>query len=548
MNQNSVAHTCARLAVAQGECSWVVPQPKHVLKLQVRSKLNMKNNRKVHSTSTEAFAAVATITRIRPKFGGVRKLLLAVPLALGLSVGSAAWGKPSIQSIEVSPNPLISGQNFTITVTASPDVTQGTAIVDFQPGKQLLEVPLARAGQILTGSGVMPTDFESPERTRARVNVVLLNSAGQVAKETVHVDVKVELISAFFSAGVLTIFGDDLSNAITVGRDAAGTILVNGGAVPVQGGVPTTNNTTRIQIIGLDGGDVLLVDDANGPMPRAILLGGEGSDSLTGSGNVDELDGGPGDDELSGRGGDDVVVGGPGDDNLNGGRGTDQFFGGEGDDQIDWLPGEGSDLVEGEEGQDTLLFVGAVVDGDVEGVGLEAIGQRLHFTRSPGNITMDCDGIERVEFLAVGGRDIVLVRNSLAGTQVKDIVVDLGPADDVLDFVEIHGTFTNDVMTVTSSTNGVSVLNQGVTLTIVGSDSNDDLLFFLEDGDDFLDASGLAVGFFNLLGVGRDGDDVLIGSAGDDRLVGEAGDDTLQGGPGLDELDGGTGNNIIIQD
>ena len=532
-------------------------KPEHVLKLQVRSKLNMKNNKKVRLTSTEAsrgliptaFGAFAKITHVKPRFGSLRNLLLSVPLAVGLTTGSAALARPSIQSIQVSPNPLISGQNFTITVTASPGVTQGTAIVDFQPGRQSLEVPLT-GGQILTGSGLMPTAFENPERTRARVTVVLLDSAGQVAKETVHVDVKVELISAFFSGGVLTIFGDDLSNAITVGRDAAGTILVNGGAVPVQGGVPTTNNTTRIQMIGLNGGDVLLVDDANGPMPRAILLGGEGSDSLTGSGNVDELDGGPGDDELSGRGGDDLVMGGPGDDNLNGGRGTDRFFGGEGDDVIVWLPGEGSDLVEGEEGQDTLLFVGAVLNPEVEveGVGLEAVGQRLHFTRSPGNITMDCDGVERVEFEAVGGRDIVLVRNSLAGTQVKDIVVNLGPADDVLDFVEVHGTFTNDVFTVTSSTNGVSVVNQEVTLTIVGSDSNDDLLFFLEDGDDTLDASGLAEGFFSLLGVGRNGDDVLIGSAGDDRLDGEAGDDTLQGGPGLDELNGGTGNNIIIQD
>ena len=39
-------------------------------------------------------------------------------------------------------------------------------------------------------------------------------------------------------AGVLTVFGDNLDNNITVSRDAAGKILVNGGAVAVLGGTP----------------------------------------------------------------------------------------------------------------------------------------------------------------------------------------------------------------------------------------------------------------------------------------------------------------------
>ena len=232
-------------------------------------------------------------------------------LAMGLFSGSTGLGKPAIQSIEVSPDPLITGQNFTITVTSS-DAIRGTATIDFHPGKQSLEVSLTPVdGLILTGSGVVPEDFDHPERTRARVKVVLFDSANQTAKDVVHVDVKIESISAFFAGGVLTIIGDDQDNTITASRDAAGAILVNGGAVPVAGGVPTTNNTTFIQIFGLDGRDVLLVDDTNGPMPRATLLGGEGDDILTGSANADELDGGPGDDALFGRGGNDRVIGGP---------------------------------------------------------------------------------------------------------------------------------------------------------------------------------------------------------------------------------------------
>ena len=46
------------------------------------------------------------------------------------------------------------------------------------------------------------------------------------------------------SAGLLSVFGDDLDNTITVSRDAAGNILVNGGAVPITGGTPTVANTS----------------------------------------------------------------------------------------------------------------------------------------------------------------------------------------------------------------------------------------------------------------------------------------------------------------
>ena len=45
------------------------------------------------------------------------------------------------------------------------------------------------------------------------------------------------------NAGILTVFGDNLDNTIAVSRNAAGKILVNGGAVAVSGGTPTVANT-----------------------------------------------------------------------------------------------------------------------------------------------------------------------------------------------------------------------------------------------------------------------------------------------------------------
>ena len=77
-------------------------------------------------------------------------------------------------------------------------------------------------------------------------------------------------ISATFNpgAGVLTVFGDSLNNAITFSRDAAGTILVNGGAVPIVGGTATVANTTLIQAFGQGGNDTITLDEANGALPR----------------------------------------------------------------------------------------------------------------------------------------------------------------------------------------------------------------------------------------------------------------------------------------
>src|SRR5262249_27243012 len=90
-------------------------------------------------------------------------------------------------------------------------------------------------------------------------------------------------------AGILSVFGDALDNNITVSRNAAGTILVNGGAVPVQGGTATVANTALIQVFGLAGNDTIALNEANGALPRANLFGGAGNDTLTGGSGGDML-------------------------------------------------------------------------------------------------------------------------------------------------------------------------------------------------------------------------------------------------------------------
>src|SRR6185437_3704518 len=64
-------------------------------------------------------------------------------------------------------------------------------------------------------------------------------------------------VTATFSnvSGLLRIVGDDQDNTIVVSRDAGGTILVNAGAIAIQGGVPTVANTQQIFMNGGDGND-----------------------------------------------------------------------------------------------------------------------------------------------------------------------------------------------------------------------------------------------------------------------------------------------------
>ena len=149
------------------------------------------------------------------------------------------------------------------------------------------------------------------------------------------------------AGGNLTVFGDAQDNVITVSRDAAGKLLVNNGAVTVQGGTPTVANTASIRVFGLAGNDTITLNEANGTLPKANLFGGAGSDVLTGGSGADNLFGQAGNDTLLGKDGNDTLFGGAGNDALTAGKGDDRVFGQAGNDRMIWNPGDGSALNEG---------------------------------------------------------------------------------------------------------------------------------------------------------------------------------------------------------
>ena len=278
-------------------------------------------------------------------------------------------------------------------------------------------------------------------------------------------------IKASFSrtAGLLSIIGDNVDDAITVSRDAAGNILINGGVISITGGPATVANTALIQVFGQGGDDTISLDETNGALPAAQLFGGAGNDTLTGGSSGDLLFGQAGNDILLGKGGNDQLFGGAGNDTLIGGTGSDQMFGEAGNDRMIWNPGEGSDLMEGGDGNDTAEVNGG---NGAEVFTILANGTRVRFDRvSPGPFSLDIGTTENLVLNANGGDDVITAGNGLAG--LIKLTLDGGAGND----------------------------------TITGG-----------DGDDML--------------IGGDGDDVIVGGRGSDTAQLGTGNDTFVWNPG----------------
>ena len=285
------------------------------------------------------------------------------------------------------------------------------------------------------------------------------------------------------SNGVLSVFGDGLNNNLVASRDAAGNILINGGAIAVPGH-PTVANISQIRMFGLGGDDTLSLNEANGALPAASLFGGAGNDVLTGGSAGDQLFGQSGNDTLLGKGGNDLLFGGAGNDVLTGGDGDDQMFGEAGDDRMIWNPGDDTDLVEGGSGDDTAEVNGG---NGAEVFTVTANGARVRFDRvTPAPFSLDIGTTEHLVLNANGGDDVITAGNGLS--PLIQLTIDGGAGND----------------------------------TITGGDGNDTLLG--GDGDDTITG-------------GRGADTALLG-AGDDTFIWNPGDgsDTVEGQAGLDTM------------
>jgi Ca2+-binding RTX toxin-like protein len=310
-------------------------------------------------------------------------------------------------------------------------------------------------------------------------------------------DFSIQAITATFTpgAGILTAFADSGDNDLTFGRNAAGTINVNGGAVPVLGGTPTVANTTLIQAFGQGGNDVITLDETSGALPRANLFGGTGNDVLTGGSGGDQLFGQSGNDTLLGKGGTDFLFGGSDNDTLTGGDGDDRVFGESGNDRMIWNPGDDTDLFEGGAGIDTAEVNGG---GGAENFTTTANGTRVRFDRlDPAPFALDIGTTENLVVNMNGGDDTFSATGNLAA--LIKITVDGGAGNDTI-----------------LGSNGIDLLLGG-------------------DGNDFID--------------GQQGNDVSFLGAGNDVFQWDPGDgsDTIEGQAGSDTMlfNGSAGSEIF---
>lgn len=237
-------------------------------------------------------------------------------------------------------------------------------------------------------------------------------------------------VSAELDNGTLHVYGGDRPNAVSLRlkQGDSSRLQVDAGD---NGSADFSFARTDVDAISIrmgNGRDHVRIDDSNGSFTDSIpttIAGGNGDDTLEGGQGVE------------------TFRGGNGDDFVDGGKGNDRADLGRGDDTFRWDPGEGSDSIEGESGRDTMVFNGA--SNVPETVTMSANGGRLIFSRQPGNVTMNTDGVEIVDFNALGNTDDVTV-NDLTGTDVTQVNIDLAKelggnaGDGVVDNVVVNGS------------------------------------------------------------------------------------------------------------
>ena len=298
---------------------------------------------------------------------------------------------------------------------------------------------------------------------------------------------KVDGVQAKVKHGTLEVKGSHLADAIALRLKAgdASQVQVDVGD---DGSADFSFARRGVSAIDVDSGrgnDSVRIDDTNGGFTDSIpttISGGQGDDSLHG---------GLGAESFRGDGGNDTVVGG---------KGNDVAYLGAGDDTFRWDPGDGSDVIEGQDGTDAMLFNGASAD---ENVTLTANGGRLTFFRDVAKITMDTNGVETVDFNALGGKDNITV-NDLTGTDVTQTNVDLAgtlggsSADGAVDNVVVNGTNGDDAIHIDGSRTQVDVTGLATAVSVKHADPTDSLSVNTFAGKNSVFVNGVA-GLLQLL-------------------------------------------------
>ncbi len=380
--------------------------------------------------------------------------------------------------------------------------------------------------------------------------------------------------------GTLKVTGDNAANPISVNLafGAPNVLQVDVGEDGTADFSFDRSTFTAVEIDGGGGNDDLRVSNGGGVITDEAIT----------------LNGGTGNDTLIGGAGNETLIGGKGDDFADGNIGSDVMLLGAGNDTGQWDPGDGSDTVDGQGGRDLLQFNGS---NAAEHVDISANGTRVRLFRDVAAITMDIDGMETIDYHALGSPDTLTV-GDLTGTHTTSVVADLagfdGLGDGSADTVNLIGTPGADHASVGNAADGsLEVTGLSPKLTVRGGEpamdtvgvlsvaGNDTLTYPLgvtgstqvsfDGGPDTDTTDVVGTAGDDTVGVARNGTAAatftptglvvntqptvenldIAGLGGNDTMIGQNGIGTItsltmDGGPGNDTLAGGDGNDHLI--
>ena len=252
---------------------------------------------------------------------------------------------------------------------------------------------------------------------------------------------------------------------------------------------------------------------------------------------------------INGTNASETLIGTAGNDTIAGAKGNDLVQMGDGADLFVWLAGDGKDTVEGGTGFDTLRVTASKI---ADGIGLlpDGTGASLFCNLE----VVELDSIERVEIKALGGTDTITI-GDLKDTGVTEVAIDL-TADGKADVVSAAGTADNDVVSIAWSGGKIIVADLPADLSIANAGKTDLLSFDGGEGNDIINAAGLAAGKVSLQIFGGAGEDVIFAGAGNDTVTGGIDNDRVYlgagndlyvsiGGDGVDTIDGQDGTDTL---
>ena len=232
------------------------------------------------------------------------------------------------------------------------------------------------------------------------------------------------LTGALFAASLG--FGADQALAAYTVRVDAGTLTIAGNGASDKllltflGGSPSTLHVD----VGMDGTSDFTVDRST--FTAVDVAAGAGDDEVRVIGGpIPEaltIQGGAGNDTLVGGNGAETLLGGGGNDLVDGNQGVDTALLGGGSDTLPVGPRRRQRRRRGPERQRRPATSTAATPARASTSPPTA--RRVRFTRNVADIAMDLDGVERLNYRALGGADTVVV-NDLAGTGVKLVDADL---------------------------------------------------------------------------------------------------------------------------